>query len=62
MGDFTRHIVARLCREESAQGMVEYALLTALIAVAAIGALTLLGNNITNIFNAVAGELANVTP
>ena len=62
MGNFTRRMVTRLRREESAQGMVEYALLAALIAVAAIGALTLLGNSITDVFNAVAGELANVTP
>ena len=62
MGNFARAVVTRLCREESAQGMAEYALLAALIAVAAIGALTLLGNNITDVFNAVGTELSNVTP
>jgi len=61
MGHFTHSTVARLRRGESAQAMVEYALLAALIAVAAIGALTLLGNNITEVFNAVADELAKVT-
>lgn len=61
MGHYVRCIVTRL-RGESAQGMVEYALLAALIAVAAIGSLTLLGNNINALFTAVANELANVTP
>jgi len=62
MFSFARAIVTRLYRDESAQGMAEYALLAALIAVAAIGALTLLGNNITDVFNAVGTELGNVTP
>jgi pilus assembly protein Flp/PilA len=53
--------VARLWREERAQGMAEYALLAALVAVAAIGAITLLGNNITDVFNSVGNELVNAS-
>jgi pilus assembly protein Flp/PilA len=53
--------VTRLWRDETAQGMAEYALLAALVAVAAIGAITLLGNNITDVFNSVGNELVNAS-
>jgi len=56
-----RGAAARLWREETAQGMAEYALLAALVAVAAIGAITLLGNNITDVFNSVGNELVNAS-
>ena len=56
---FAYEMITRLRREETAQGMAEYALLAALIAVAAIGAITLLGNEITDVFNSVSNDLAN---
>lgn len=37
--------------KEEGQGLVEYALILVLIAVVVIGALTLLGGNIANLFN-----------
>ena len=40
----------RLVRSERAQDLLEYAMLTALIAIAAIGAVTLLGNTINEVF------------
>ena len=40
--------------KEEGQGLVEYALILVLIAVVVIGALTLLGQNINNIFNNLA--------
>ena len=43
--------------EESGQGLVEYGLIIALIAVVLIGALTALGTDLKGIFNRVAGEL-----
>jgi pilus assembly protein Flp/PilA len=43
-------------REEGAT-MVEYGLMVALIAIAAIVAVTLVGTNIDGLFNRVAGEL-----
>ncbi len=46
-----------LKNEESGQGMVEYGLILALIAVVVIGALTLLGGNVKGIFNNAAGKL-----
>ena len=37
--------------------MAEYGLLLALIAVVCIGAITLLGGNISKVFNAIAGTI-----
>lgn len=37
--------------KEEGQGLVEYALILVLIAVVVIGALTLLGNNISGLFS-----------
>jgi pilus assembly protein Flp/PilA len=39
--------------DEEGQGLAEYGLILALIAVVAIGALRLLGTNITGIFNTI---------
>lgn len=44
-------------REESGQGMVEYGLIIALIAVALIVVLGLLSGGLKNIFNKVTNEL-----
>ena len=40
----------RLGRSESAQDLLEYAILMSLIAIAAMGAVTLLGNHINTVF------------
>ena len=60
MTNVTRIMVKRRRREESAQSMVEYALLLALISVAAIGALTALGNELSATFTMVAERVSNV--
>jgi pilus assembly protein Flp/PilA len=54
MGSITRTFLRRLGREDSAQGMAEYALLAGLIAVVAIAAVTLLGGNINTTLNNIA--------
>lgn len=46
-----------LCDEESGQGMVEYGLIIALIAVACIAAFGLLGNKINGKIGEVNGKL-----
>ncbi|HVA36352.1 MAG TPA: Flp family type IVb pilin [Candidatus Dormibacteraeota bacterium] len=46
-----------LVRDEDGATLVEYGLLLALIAVVAIGALTLLGKNVTNMFSTVANDV-----
>lgn len=43
--------------KEEGQGLVEYALILVLIAVVVIGALTLLGQNISDLFNQLAGTI-----
>jgi pilus assembly protein Flp/PilA len=53
MMDFISHLRSR----EEGQALVEYALILSLIAVVCIGALTLLGGNVNNILNQIAGAL-----
>ncbi|MGQ9773696.1 Flp family type IVb pilin [Chloroflexus sp.] len=43
--------------KEEGQGLVEYALILVLIAVVVIGALTLLGQNINDLFNTLANTI-----
>lgn len=43
--------------KEEGQGLVEYALILVLIAVVVIGALTLLGGNISALFDQLAGTI-----
>jgi pilus assembly protein Flp/PilA len=49
--------LARALDEEEGQGLTEYALILALIAVIAIAALTLLGNKVTNVLSTAANTL-----
>lgn len=42
---------------EEGQALVEYALILSLIAVVCIGALTLLGGNVMNVLNQIAGAV-----
>jgi pilus assembly protein Flp/PilA len=51
---------ARLRDREEGQALVEYALILALIAVFAIGALELLGGNVSTILNSIASALGGV--
>jgi pilus assembly protein Flp/PilA len=46
-----------LWNDESGQDLAEYALLIALIAIVVIAAVTLLGTNIEQVFNDIAGAL-----
>jgi pilus assembly protein Flp/PilA len=48
-------------RDESGATAIEYGLIAALVAVAIIGALTVLGQELTNIFQYVADTLASVS-
>jgi len=47
----------RLLRDESGATAIEYGLIAALIAVAAIAAFRLVGTNLSTIFNTVATDL-----
>jgi pilus assembly protein Flp/PilA len=45
-------------RQEEGQDLLEYALLVALIALVAIGAVTAAGTSVSQIFTSIAGKLA----
>ena len=46
-------------REESGQTLVEYGLIVALLSIAAIAILALVGDSIVAVFTTVEGELSN---
>ncbi len=57
---YISEMIARMIewtKEEKGQTLVEYGLILALISVVAITALALIGTNVTNIFNSIAGHL-----
>ncbi len=49
--------IRAFAKDESGQDLLEYALLVALIALVAFGAIQLAGNSVNNIFNNIAGKL-----
>jgi pilus assembly protein Flp/PilA len=49
--------VRRLAEEDEGQGLTEYALILALIAIIAIAALTLLGTSVSNVLSTVANSI-----
>ncbi|MBI4321023.1 MAG: Flp family type IVb pilin [Chloroflexi bacterium] len=51
------NLISRLVREEEGQGLVEYGLILALVSVVAIGALTLMGSGVNDVFTQVTGSL-----
>jgi pilus assembly protein Flp/PilA len=53
--------VSKLFRDESGQGLVEYALIIALVSVGLIAALTLLRNSIATIFGKIGNTLNSAT-
>ena len=52
-----RTVLSNLIRDESGVTAIEYALIAALIAVAAIAAFTLVGTNLSNTFSTIAAKL-----
>jgi pilus assembly protein Flp/PilA len=52
-----RTLLSTLIRDESGVTAIEYALIAALIAVAAIAAFTLVGTNLSQTFSLVASKL-----
>ena len=49
-------------KEEAGQGMAEYGLILALIAIAVIVALTAVGTQLEGVFDNIKGELENALP
>ncbi len=52
-----RKVFVRVCFEESGQDLIEYALIAALIALAAVGAMSSVGSSISNVFNSVGSDI-----
>ena len=52
------NLFARFVKNESGATAIEYGLIAALIAVAAIGAMTSVGSNLTSKFSAISSNLA----
>jgi pilus assembly protein Flp/PilA len=59
MEEHMRSIFAALLADESGQGLVEYALIIALVAVGLIAILLVLRNSIGNVFKNAASQLNN---
>ena len=53
--------VRSFAKDESGQDLLEYALLVALIALVAFGAVQLAGSSVNNIFTNIANQLASAT-
>lgn len=53
-----KNLLACTMKDEEGQGMVEYGLIIALVAVVAIGGLWLLGPEISKLFKGIAGNLS----
>lgn len=51
------NIFARFMKDESGATAIEYGLIAALIAVVIIGAVQLVGTNLTTTFNTIAGSI-----
>jgi pilus assembly protein Flp/PilA len=46
-------------QDEEGQGLVEYALIILLVAIAVVGLLTALGGNVGNVFTSISTTLTN---
>lgn len=57
MFESIKTFVVALGRDKKGATAIEYGLIAALIAVAVIGAVTLVGNNLQDTFNAISGNL-----
>ena len=58
--DLRERLVERRPSAENGQSMVEYAIIVALIAVAGMGAIQLLGGGITTVFERIVGKLQGI--
>jgi pilus assembly protein Flp/PilA len=54
--------LARVHKDEAGQGLVEYALILALVAFAAVIAMGTLANDINNAFTGIGSKLASYVP
>jgi pilus assembly protein Flp/PilA len=57
IGAYFQNVFARPCRDDRGATAVEYGLMVALIAAVIVAAVTLIGTNLTSVFNAVANAI-----
>ena len=62
MGERSMSTFRRFVKDESGATAIEYGLIAALVSVAIIAMLSLLGDNLNLTFKTVADELGNATP
>jgi pilus assembly protein Flp/PilA len=62
MGERSMSTFRRFVKDDSGATAIEYGLIAALVSVAIIAMLTLLGDNLNATFKTVADELNNATP
>ena len=53
------HRFYKMFLDEEGQGLIEYALIILLVAIAVVGLLTALGTNVGNIFNTISTNLTS---
>lgn len=51
------HYLNHMLRDESGQDLIEYALVAALIGLAAVAAMTTLGTDLSSLFNSISSQL-----
>ena len=56
-----RNFIGNLLRDDSGATAIEYGLIAALISVVIIGAVTLVGSNLSGTFNTIAGKLSSAS-
>jgi pilus assembly protein Flp/PilA len=54
-----KKLLRDLLREDSGQDLIEYALVAAVLALAAVAGMTTLANNLSNAFSAVGSKLSS---
>ena len=59
-GSDMRKLVYRFRRDEEGAALVEYGMLVGLIAVICVAAVTLLGNEISQVFSTIASDLVDL--
>ena len=52
-----QQLFAKFLCDESGQDLIEYALIAALIALSAVGAMSTVGSSISNVFNSVGSDI-----
>jgi pilus assembly protein Flp/PilA len=62
VSNFIAALIARMDEKEEGQTLVEYGLIIALLSIAAIVILGLLGTEVVDVFNKVKNALAGATP